>query len=175
MEADKVAKIGQAGQTAAGTADGTTVSQQIDGQAPVDQGAQTATEKKLSPKHRTVRGVPEGFKTTWVPLDMSEADNERLHKVAAVRKVKVNELLVGILKAALAPYDAQFDAEAAQYVGGAKTPGKTAKKIEDMTPEEAAAYVSTAEQRAKKAHENAMALIEQARAKARAAQAAPTA
>lgn len=145
----------------------TVITQQIDGQAPVDAGAETATEKH-SPKHKASRGVPEDWVTTWVPFDMSKEDNERLRKVAAVRKQKIGELLQSVLKWGLEGHKEAFDADAAAYVEPERKPraGASIKKIDEMSPEEAMKFAQSAEERAKAAVEKAKQLLAAARARA---------
>lgn len=143
-----------------------TVEQQIDGTAPVNQAAQTTTEKKLSPKHKESRGVPAGFKTTWVPLDLPEAESDRIHQVASVRNQKVPDLLQEVLKYGLEQYKAQFHEDVKKYVPSTSG-GKTAKKLADMSPEEAEKYAMTSVERQTKALQNAQAMLEAAKQKAR--------
>lgn len=167
-EATKLAKLPTAGETAQPTTgeNGVMGATMATGQAPT--GEQAPTVEKHSPKHKSSRGVPEGYKTTWVPLDLPEADNERIQQVAAVRKVKVGDLLQAVLKNGLAQYEAEFAADAAKYVPTA--PGsKTAKKIADMSPEEQEKYAMSAIERQEKALENARKMLADAKAKAIAA------
>lgn len=69
------------------------------------QGAATATIEAhvpgSSPKSKESRGVAGDVITTWVPVDSTPAFNATLRGVAKFRKVKVADVLAGILTAAM--------------------------------------------------------------------------
>lgn len=148
-----------------------TIQSQVDGQAPVDQNAETKTETehKLSPKNKISRGVDPDTKTTWVPFNATPEENLRLRKVAAVRKVKVADLLAEVLIGGVKQYKDVFDADEAKYVGPATTTLTRAKKIEGMTPEELEKFGMSEVEKAQARVDAAKALIAQAKAKAEAA------
>lgn len=104
--------------------------------------AANTDEKKLSPKHKDSRGVPAGFKTTWVPLDLPAEENERLLQVAAVRDTKIGSLLAQILKEQLTARKAEFDADVAKYVPSPKAGEKTQARLEKMDVDELEAEVA---------------------------------
>lgn len=115
--------------------------------ASTSKDATKSTEKKLSPKHKDSRGVPAGYKTTWVPLDLPAEENERLQHVAAVRGTKVTSILANILLKELAKQKAELDADAAKYVGGPKAGEKEMERLSKM--DETALEAEVAKQMAK--------------------------
>lgn len=148
--------------------------------------AATTSGKKLSPKNKVTRGVPSGWKTIYVPLDLAEADHERIHQVASVKSaaaqaaggksIKVGEMLAEVLKWGLQQYKEQFDTEAAKYVPSAGTKS-LAKKIENASPEDAEKLAMSHLEKQQKALAKAQEILAQAKARqaAAAATTVPTA
>lgn len=152
-----------------------TVQNQIDGTTPVTPGATTATEKKLSPKNKIIRGIPQDWKTTWVDANFNPEDHLRLTKIAAQRDTTVLKLLQMVLAYGLEAYKAQFDADVVEFDKApkkVKAPTKSGKKIEDMTEEELEKAAQSAQQRAATAAASATAMLAAAKARRMAAQAA---
>lgn len=88
-----------------------TVPSNVTAQAP----SAAPAEKKLSPKHKASRNVDPSMVSTWVPLDCTKDDNERLQKVAKHRNLKISALLGNLLREALAAKAEEFDADVAKW------------------------------------------------------------
>jgi hypothetical protein len=69
-------------------------------------------DKKLSPKAKESLGVASDVSITWLPVVMTKEHNEAINKVARLRKVKVADLLKGLIAEPLAEAMPAFLTEA---------------------------------------------------------------
>jgi len=139
--------------------------------------ATPTTEKKLSPKNKKSRNVPDDWKSTWLAYDAPPEENERLHKIATQRKVKVADLLLMVLKHGMQAYAEQFEVDVKAYdaTPHAAKATVTTKDVTAMAPEEAEAYVNKRAKAAATALERAQAQLAAHRQRMANIQAAATA
>ncbi len=103
------------------------------------------TAKKHSPKHRETRGVPAGWSTTWVPVDVEPGRAAMIEKVVKYRNSQIPEPAEGQKKATVKVTDIYLELIAKAYeIPGVfeslqaeadKAPDTAAKSLAAMTPE----------------------------------------
>lgn len=107
-------------------------------QAAEQTGTEAPAEKKLSPKNKLSRGIPQDWKSSWVDYNQDPAKNEIINKAAKQRKLTVVDMLRGLLEKAVDADWTQLEADATAYVPTVNPDAKRkpAKKLEDMTTAE---------------------------------------
>lgn len=130
------------------------------------------TEKKLSPKAKSVLGIPEDMSICWIPFPLNDEDDKTVAHVAKLRDVKKYAVLSNILGDALLSHIEELREEAKAYVPTTATrTGKSRKKVEDMTQEELDNNLKAAQKRIEAAQAKAAALMAAAKARSAAASA----
>lgn len=88
-----------------------------EGAAPATtEGAATTPATRTSTKTREARNVPDGYTTTWVPIDIPNAESLILKRAAKIGKTTVAEMLSVELTPAYVAAKPKFKEEADKFV-----------------------------------------------------------